>query len=109
MADCIPSEPKARALLIDSQLEKADWKLGNRTQVLREIPVTGYDAEPADGVTDYTLYHPGGSVLAVVEARKFSRDPRGADKQLRHYLTEIAQRQAYAPFGFMADGREIWF
>jgi hypothetical protein len=47
--------------------------------------------------------------LAVVEAKRASRSPRDADEQLRHYVTEIAKRQPYAPFGFMANGREIWF
>ena len=48
-------------------------------------------------------------MLAVVEAKRCSRNPREADEQLRHYITEIAKQQAYAPFGFMANGAEIWF
>jgi type I site-specific restriction endonuclease len=40
-----------------------------------EIPVDGYDAEPWNGVTDYCLYDSTGDVIAVVEAKKFSRDP----------------------------------
>ncbi len=35
--------------------------------------------------------------------------PRDADEQLRHYVTEIAKRQSFAPFGFMANGHDIWF
>lgn len=103
------NESETRALLIDPQLEKRGWKLGDRTQVLREIPVDGYDAEPWNGVTDYCLYNTDGSVLAVVEAKRCCRKPRVAEEQLRHYVTEIAKRQSYPPFGFMANGREIWF
>ena len=103
------SESKTRALLIDPQLERADWKLGDRTQVLREIPVDGYNAEPWNGVTDYCLYNTDGTVLAIVEAKRCSRNPREADEQLRHYITEIAKRQAYAPFGFMGNGRDTFF
>ncbi len=56
MSDFELNESETRALLVDPYLEKAGWKLGDRTQVLREIPVDGYDAEPWNGVTDYCLY-----------------------------------------------------
>jgi type I restriction enzyme R subunit len=45
----------------------------------------------------------------VVEAKRCSRNPREADEQLRHYVTEIANRQPYAPFGFMANGHSTYF
>src|SRR6266849_1556739 len=104
-----PNEAKTRALHIDPQLRVADWKLTDRTQVRLEVPVDGYDAEPWNGVTDYCLYDASGNVLAVVEAKRCSRGPREADEQLRHYITEIAKRQPFAPFGFMANGHDIWF
>jgi type I restriction enzyme, R subunit len=49
------------------------------------------------------------NVLAVVEAKKSSRNARDADEQLRYYVTEIAKKQSFAPFGFMANGYDIWF
>src|SRR5204862_2324869 len=61
------------------------------------------------GVTDYCLYEPGGQVIAVVEAKRCTRHPRQADEQLRHYVTEIAKRQSFAPFGFMANGHATHF
>jgi type I restriction enzyme R subunit len=103
------NEAQTRALHIDPQLRAADWKLNDRTQVRREVPVDGYDAEPWNGVTDYCLYDASGNVLAVVEAKRCSRNAREADEQLRHYVTEIAKRQAFAPFGFMANGHDVWF
>ena len=103
------NEAATRARHIDPQLRRAGWRLDDRTQVRIEIPVDGYDAEPWNGVTDYCLYDSAGSVIAVVEAKKFSRDPREADEQLRHYLTEIGKRQEYVPFGFMANGRSTHF
>ena len=98
------SEAQTRVALIDPLLAKAGWNLRDKTQVGLEIPVDGYDAEPWNGVTDYSLYDQTGNVLAVVEAKKCSRNPREADEQLRHYVTEIAKRQAFAPFGFMSNG-----
>ena len=103
------NEALTRIRLIDPQLRQAEWRLDDRTQVRREIPVDGYDAEPWNGVTDYCLYVPGGEVIAVVEAKRCSRNPREADEQLRHYVTEIAKRQSYAPFGFMTNGLQTWF
>jgi type I restriction enzyme R subunit len=103
------NESQTRALLINPQLVAANWKLDDRSLVRFEIPVDGYDAEPWNGVTDYCLYDYAGNVLAVNEAKRCCRSPRNADEQLRHYVTEIAKRQSYAPFGFMSNGREIWF
>jgi type I restriction enzyme, R subunit len=103
------NEAQTRATLIDPQLRAADWKLNDRSQVKFEVPVDGYDAAPWNGVTDYCLYDSSGNVLCVVEAKRCSRSPREADEQLRHYVTEIAKKQPYAPFGFMANGHDTWF
>ena len=103
------NEAQARYVVIDPALRHAGWNLDDRTQVGIEIPVDGYDAEPWNGVTDYCLYAPAGEVIAVVEAKRCSRNPREADEQLRHYVTEIAKRHSYAPFGFMTNGHQIWF
>src|SRR5271156_2626261 len=103
------NEATTRALLIDPQLRQARWPLADRSRVRLEIPVDGYDAEPWNGVTDYCLYDPSGNVLAVVEAKRCSRNPREADEQLRHYVTEIAKRQSFAPFGFMSNGYSTYF
>jgi type I restriction enzyme, R subunit len=103
------NEAQTRALQIDPQLRAAGWKLNDRTQVRLEVPVDGYDAEPWNGVTDYCLYDASGNVLAVVEAKRCSRNAREADEQLRHYVTEIAKKQPFGPFGFMANGHDIWF
>jgi len=103
------NEALTRVQQIDPQLRAADWNINDRTQVRFEVPVDGYDAEPWNGVTDYCLYDASGNVLAVVEAKRCSRHAREADEQLRYYVNEIAKRQAFAPFGFMANGRDIWF
>src|SRR5437016_4217861 len=93
------NEAQPRVLHIDPQLRAAAWKLNDRTRVRLEVPVDGYDAEPWNGVTDYCLYDASGNVLAVVEAKRCSRNAREADEQLRHYITEIAKKQPFAPSG----------
>ena len=69
----------------------------------------GYDATPWNGVTDYCFYKPSGEVIAVVEAKRSCRSPREGEEQLRHYVTEIAKRQAFAPFGFLTNGLLTYF
>lgn len=102
-------EAKTRKDLIDPAIAKAGWNLADRTQVGFEIPVDGEDAAPWNGVTDYVLRRENGEVLAVVEAKKSSFEPRLAQQQLDHYLTQIAKLQSFRPFGFLANGIDIHF
>jgi type I restriction enzyme, R subunit len=103
------SEEGTRKEMIDPQLEKAGWYLRDHSKVKIEIPVDGYDAEPFNGVTDYCLYRENGEVLAVVEAKKASVDVRLAQAQLEYYIKEIEKHQSFRPFGFLANGYEIYF
>jgi type I restriction enzyme R subunit len=88
---------------------KAGWNLADHTQVRREVPVDGYDATPWNGVTDYCLYEPSREVIAVIEAKRTCRNPREGEEQLRYYVTEIAKRQSFVPFGFMTNGQLTYF
>ncbi|NEQ22539.1 MAG: DEAD/DEAH box helicase family protein, partial [Microcoleus sp. SIO2G3] len=64
---------------------------------------------PWNGVTDYCLYLPNGEVIAVVEAKRQSRDARVAEQQVRHYVTEIEKHQSFRPFAFMSNGDMTFF
>ena len=103
------NEELTRKEMIDPQLETAGWYLRDHSKVKTEIPVDGYDAEPWNGISDYTLYRENGEVLAVVEAKRTSVDVRLAEAQLTHYVTEIEKHQRFRPFGFLANGFEIYF
>lgn len=124
-------EAKTRKDLIDPALKKAGWKVNDFTQVGIEIPVDGFDPiawqcleqqlhqirEQANiqdinipaGVSDYVLYRENGEILAVVEAKKTSIDPRLAQAQTEFYVTQLEQRQSFRPFGFMTNGYDIYF
>lgn len=107
-----PNEAAARKSRIDPALKAAGWDVENPTQVGIEIPVDGYDAEPWNGVTDYCLYRPNGEVIAVVEAKKQSRNPNVAREQVRYYVTEIPKQQAqqtFTPFAFLTNGVDTYF
>jgi type I restriction enzyme, R subunit len=69
------NESHTRALLINPQLEKADWRLNDHIPVRFEVPVSGYDPTLWNGFTDFCLYDGSGCVLAVVEAKRTARDP----------------------------------
>jgi len=103
------TEAQTRYSLIDPQLQKVGWNLSDRTQVKFEIPVDGYDGSSGGGFTDYTLYRTNGEVLAVVEAKRTSRDPREGKKQVLEYVTAIEKTQSFRPFAFMANGEDVFF
>jgi type I restriction enzyme R subunit len=125
------TEAKTRKDLIDPALAQAGWDVHNPDQVGLEIPVDGFDpaawqalearlrrlpesraayaaALPA-GISDYVLYRPNGEIIAVVEAKRTSTDPRLAEAQTEFYASEIAKRQSFCPFAFMTNGYDIYF
>ena len=103
------NEAKTRALLINPQLERADWNLSDHSQVQFEVPVQGYDPTPWNGFTDFCLCDADGSVIAVIEAKSTARNARAGEEQLRQYVTEIAAKQGFPPFGFMTNGLHHFF
>jgi type I restriction enzyme, R subunit len=124
------SEAETRAQFIDVALEKAGWKLNDPHQVGEEIPVDGFDPAawqalqkqirrmsdeqgtyvvlPA-GISDYVLFRENGEVLAVVEAKRTTVDPRIAEAQASFYVREFEKRQSFRPFAFLTNGKEIYF
>jgi type I restriction enzyme R subunit len=125
------NESQTRKEHIDPALAKAGWDVRDHTQVGIEIPVDGFDPLawqqlerelrqirdqanisninlPA-GISDYVLYRENGEILAVVEAKKTSIDPRLAQAQTEFYVTQLEQRQSFRPFGFMTNGHNIYF
>ena len=126
-----PTESQTRETLIDPALRKAGWDVDNPDQVRAEIPVDGfdpaawkaldaklnhlkeagvpYDVKLPKGICDYALYRPNGEIIAVVEAKRTSVDSRLAEPQVEFYVTEIAKRQSFRPFGFATNGHDIYF
>jgi type I restriction enzyme R subunit len=125
------SEALTRKALIDPALKAAGWNVDDPAQVGLEIPVDGSNAAAVQavlarlrhvkdaaqlyhtplppGISDYALYQPNGEIIAVVEAKKTSVDPRLAQAQAEFYVGEIAKHQSFAPFAFMTNGEEIYF
>ncbi len=80
------SEEETRYSIIDPRLKKAGWNLSDHTQIGFEIPVQNYDKTKVTGFTDYCIYRTNGEVLAVVEAKRTSRDARVGKQQVLEYI-----------------------
>lgn len=111
----IDREAVTRAQCIDQQLAKAGWVVSSR-QVVEEWWLRG-DAKvresnkPSsnDEFIDYALLTPDGRPLAIVEAKKSSRDPLVGERQAADYADRIKERHGVDPFIFLANGNEIYF
>lgn len=109
----MPTEATTRKERIDPALAVAGWDVNNSQQVGLEIPVDGFDPQawlrlhsdlnilrqkgldanvtlPA-GISDYVLYRENGEILAIVEAKRASIDPRLAEAQAEFYVNELAK------------------
>ena len=103
------SERDTRTELIDPALELAGWYLRDHTRIRTEIPVQGYDATLYPNLADYCLYRDNGEVIAVVEAKRTSNDPRLAQAQAEYYANEIEKHQSFRPLVFLTNGYSTYF
>lgn len=87
---------------IDKKLNDFDWNVKDSRQVVLEFPINELFA-------DYALLDTDGSVIAVVEAKKFERSARDGQFQALEYAKIIEGKQGYRPFVFLSNGRELFF
>jgi type I restriction enzyme, R subunit len=113
------SEAETRKELIDEKLFVAGWDVNNLTQVSKEFdisvplpdgvlsPRTSYEGHQ---YSDYVLLGRDGKPLAVVEAKKSSKDPAIGREQAKQYCYNIQkQLGGKLPFCFYTNGLEIYF
>ena len=108
-----PTEAQTRQDLIDQQLRRWGWSTSS-LDVLEEHLVRPHkageeDVEHRTGFADYVLLDPKGQPLAVVEAKRSSRDPVAGKRQAVQYADRIAAKTGTTPFIYLANGRELWF
>ncbi len=113
------TEAQTRSDIIDNQLEQAGWNVKDRTQVIEEFdiltPLPERIAElrrPYEGhqFSDYVLLGKNGKPLAVVEAKRSSKDAAIGREQAKQYCTNIQnQLGGELPFCFYTNGLEIYF
>ncbi len=113
------SEAQTRQEIIDKRLEKAGWDVNDPAQVTAELDI--WVGLP-EGVTepqhehqghqyaDYVLLGEDGYPLAVVEAKKTSKDARIGQEQARQYAENIAKNAGREmPLVFFTNGNDIYF
>jgi len=113
------SEAKTRQEIIDERLKKAGWDVKDPTQVISEMDIwvglpEGLE-EPlhefqGHQFSDYALLGEDGYPLAVVEAKKTSRDARIGQEQAKQYAVNIVKNSGREmPFVFYTNGHDIYF
>ena len=113
------TEAQTRQDIIDQQLKSASWDVSDRTQVITELdikvslpegvqePRTPYEGHQ---FSDYVLLGKNGKPLAVVEAKKTSKDAALGREQAKQYCYNIQKEQGgELPFCFYTNGLEIYF
>lgn len=113
------SEAKTRQDIIDLRLLKAGWDVNNPSQVTSELDIwiglpEGIEEPEHEHqgfqYADYVLLGADGYPLAVVEAKKTSKDARIGQEQARQYAVNIQKNSGKdMPFVFYTNGNDIYF
>jgi len=113
------TEAQTRSELIDKRLAQSGWNVKDCTQVIEEFDIL---TSPPKGVaephmsyeghqfSDYVLLGKDRKPLAVVEAKKSSKDAALGREQAKQYCYNIQkQLGGELPFCFYTNGHDIYF
>lgn len=102
------NEFDTRKKYIDLDLKLAGWRFGE--DIEEEYPVQGMPNNAAEGFVDYVLRGENGKIIAVVEAKRTSKDPKIGRQQAKLYADCIEVAQGLRPVIFYTNGYEtyIW-
>ncbi|MCW5878512.1 MAG: DEAD/DEAH box helicase family protein [Anaerolineales bacterium] len=100
------SEAQTRELIIDLLLREAGWDPTAKDAV--EYPVVGMPNPDGRGKVDYVLWGPNGLPLALVEAKRTSKDARAGKQQAKLYADCLEQMHGQRPLIFYTNGYQIW-
>jgi type I restriction enzyme R subunit len=110
------SERHTRQEQIDLQLARAGWAVDSRRLIEELLVETEYQVRnPKAGYrtihefVDYALLDRLDRPLAIVEAKRSSRDPLEGERQAADYADALRAEHGIDPFVFLANGDEIWF
>jgi len=101
-------EFETRLKYIDLDLKLAGWEFNKN--VIREYPVVGMPNQKGEGFVDYVLFGDNGKPLAVIEAKRTSKDPKIGRQQAKLYADCIEKMTGICPVIFYTNGFEtyIW-
>ncbi|MDG7000133.1 MAG: DEAD/DEAH box helicase family protein, partial [Nitrososphaerota archaeon] len=119
------NEYRTRKEKIDVLLLQAGWDVKDITKVRIEVDTKSSDFNNGIYYTvkdtlndpdidekayaDYLLLDKTGSALAVIEAKRTSKDPISGQKQVEDYADDIKRQTGKDVFIFFTNGYEIWF
>ena len=99
-------ESLTRAYLIDADLHDAGWRLESPED--REFVVTGMPNATGVGKVDYVLWGADGLPLAVVEAKRTTRDAHNGKQQAKLYADALERQFGRRPVIYYTNGYEHW-
>ncbi|MDO0374168.1 DEAD/DEAH box helicase family protein [Clostridioides difficile] len=100
------SEFETRKRYINIELKLAGWEFGK--DIGEEIEVQGMPNESGVGYVDYVLYGENGKPLAVVEAKRTSKDPKIGQQQAKLYADCLEKRYSQRPVIFLMNGFDMY-
>ena len=117
------SEARTRKEKIDPILKQAGWNMDDLSQVIVEVDTKQSNFVKRDYKTfeetfvnneekayaDYLLLDSKGDPIAIIEAKKTSKDPLIGQKQAEGYADDIKKQTGHEVFIFLTNGYEIWF
>ncbi|MDQ8187673.1 DEAD/DEAH box helicase family protein [Pelagicoccus sp. SDUM812002] len=112
------SEKDTRQQIIDKRLALAGWDVTDRTQVIEEFTVRKSEpllaaeskASYNNTFSDYLLLGRDGKPLAVVEAKRTSKDAKTGREQAKQYCYGIHENSnSELPFCLYTNGHDIYF
>lgn len=106
------TEQQTHNRLIDQNLARAGWSASRRT-LIEEFVLAAQQDSPHLGNTpefaDYALLGADGTPIAIVEAKRSSRDEIAGKRQASDYADRIKARFGYDPFIFLTNGKTTQF
>lgn len=99
------SEYETRKKYIDLDLKLANWDFDKN--ITEELEIVGMPNNAGVGYVDYVLFGDNGLPLAVVEAKKTTRDPRVGQQQAKLYADCVEAKYGQRPVIYYTNGFEI--
>lgn len=108
------SESETRRCYIDLMLREAGWDIletdgdiaANKACI--EIEVDGMPNDTGKGYADYVLFGADGKPLAVIEAKRTSKDPGVGKHQAELYAGCLEKRYGVRPVIYYTNGFEVY-
>ena len=100
------SEFETRKRFINLDLEIAGWEFGKN--IIEELQVSNMTSTQEKGYVDYVLFGENGKPLAVVEAKRTSKDAKYGKQQAKLYADCLEKEYAQRPIIYYTNGKEIY-